>query len=79
MEETTSVITWFIIGIIIMATWDWPIAQTILYPTFIVFIALPMIGGFFRIQTHSCSDCKNEVKQQSIFEYLDMEDNIFSI
>ena len=49
VEETTSVITYFVLIIIIFATWDWIIAETWLYPFSILFIVLPMVAGFFRI------------------------------
>ena len=62
MEETTSVITYLVFAILILGTWDWIIASTWIYPIVLIFFVLPVIAGFFRIQTHSCRECLNEVK-----------------
>ena len=79
VEESTSVISYLIIAMIVMATWDWQIASSWLYPLSFILCIFPIIAGFFRIQSHSCSKCLNEVKQSSIFNYLDMDDDIMSV
>ena len=55
VEETTSVISYLVIAMIIMATWDWKIASSWLYTLSLIFCIFPIIAGFFRIQSHSCS------------------------
>ena len=49
VEESTSVLTWLVTFIILMATWDWVIANTIFYPLAFLFIILPTLAGIFRI------------------------------
>ena len=77
VNETTSVITWFLSAIFMMLTWEYTASW--LYIWSLLFIVIPFIGGIFRIQTHSCKNCLNEVKQSSIFSYLDLEDNVFDM
>ena len=79
VEESTSVITYLIFFIIVLMTWQSTFAGTTLYFVLMLFFVLPILGGIFRIQTHSCPKCLNEVKQNSIFEKLDMDDNICDI
>lgn len=63
---------------IVVGTWDWKIARSFIWFLSLFLFILPIIAGFFRIQTHSCAKCLNEVQQQSIFSYLDMDDEICS-
>lgn len=77
VEETTSILTYLFGAIFIIMTWDYTGSYT--YFFFFTLFVLPILAGIFRIQTHSCSNCLNEVKQQSIFEHLDMEDNIVEV
>ena len=77
VHETTSVITYILSGIFMMFTWEYTASW--LYIWSLLFIVIPFIGGIFRIQIHSCKNCLNEVKQSSIFNYLDLDDNVFDM
>ena len=60
VEETTSVLTWLFGAAYIILTWDY--AGSLMYCMFFFLFVLPIFAGIFRIQTHSCSKCLNEVK-----------------
>ena len=77
VHESTSVITYFLSAIFMMFTWEYTASW--LYIWSLLFIVIPFIGGIFRIQAHSCQNCLNEVKQTSIFNYLDLDDNVFDM
>lgn len=74
VEESTSVISFLLMVMILILTYDWGT-----WWFFVLFMVLfPCITGIFRIQTHSCPECLNEVNQTSIFSRLDLEDQIFT-
>lgn len=77
VEETTSVLTYLIGAIFVILTWDW--SGSLTYFFFFTLCLLPIFAGIFRIQTHSCSQCLNEVKQTSIFSNLDLDDNLLEL
>jgi hypothetical protein len=79
VEESTSIITYLIFFILILLTWTSSFASSIWYFILMLFFVLPILGGIFRIQTHSCPKCLNEVRQNSIFSKLDIDDNICDI
>ena len=84
VEESTSVLTFFGLFFFFMLTWSWGVTNSdhygrLVYFTFVLFILFPILAGIFRIQTHSCRNCLNEVKQSSIFSNLDLDDNIVDI
>lgn len=60
VEETTSILTYLFGAMFIMLTWDY--SGSLSYFFFFTLFLLPIIAGIFRIQTHSCSQCLNEVK-----------------
>lgn len=62
-----------------LGTRDWILTYTWIYGSFILLFFLPILAGILRIQTHSCPSCLNEVKQESIFKHLDMDDNIVDL
>ena len=74
MEESTSILTWLFLAIFMIITWDR--AEGFTYFFLLTCIIMPCVAGVFKIETHSCKNCLNEVKQQSIFSYLDLEDEI---
>lgn len=60
VEETTSILTYLFGAMFVILTWDH--AGGYGYFFFFTLFVLPMLAGIFRIQTHSCSECLNEVK-----------------
>ena len=84
VEESTSILTYIVFAIYLILTWEWGLKNRSPfgfygYFAFAFLIVLPLIGGIFRIQTHSCKNCLNEVRQDSIFSSIDMEDNILDM
>ena len=49
VEETTSVISYLVIAIIVMVSWDWQIASSWIYPLSFLLCIFPIVAGFFRI------------------------------
>lgn len=49
VEDETSIITYFILLMIIVGTYDFKIAQSMLWYLFLFLIVLPVIAGLLRI------------------------------
>ena len=62
VEESTSIITFMLFTMIILATRDYLFSFTWMYVSFQLLFVLPFLAGILRIQTHCCPECLNEVK-----------------
>ena len=77
VEESTSLLTYLFLALYMLFTWQW--SDGFMYWFIIAVFILPILAGLFRIKSHSCKNCLNEVKQESLFNNLDFDDDIAEI